>query len=218
MFQIVKAKVVYKLIDGKDASKSFEPERVGLNQISGVFCELMNYFTIRSDNGIFFKATLDVCEKEFDSLGLGTYLSFTDWDEDNLVMFSDFSTGGAPLSFPVGNTRAPAALVFLPKLKKGVIMFMENSSADFDVYFDHSIEGNSAKVGVHVIHSGKVLRRADRVALNHLIYTFDADGMDDIKSFYVVKVKKVINVNPHDYDFRILQSDSLIKAMGGNLK
>ena len=196
MFQDVNASVTYKFFDGKDESRSIDQKRIGLTNINDVYCELLNYFTIRSDGGVYCKTTLDVIDKEYDSLGLGTYLEFSDWDEGNVVL-----------------SKNPAALVHLAKLKKGLVLFIENKSDGFDVNLDFYIKGDKAKVGSYVIHSNKVLRPADRVENNLCIYMFNADSIDEVKDFYKKKTEKVVNVNPHYHDFKVLESDSLIMAM-----
>jgi hypothetical protein len=213
MFQDVNASVTYKFFDGKDEQRSIDRKRIGLTKINDVYCELLNYFSINSDGGVYCKTTLDVIDKEYDSLGLGTYLEFSDWDEENVVLFSDLKVINFPVSFSVDHAKNPAALVYLAKLKKGLVMFMENKSDGYDVNFDFNVKGNKAKIGSYVIHSDKILRPADRVENNLCIYMINAYSIDQVKDFYKKKTEKVMNVNPHYHDFKVLESDSLIMAM-----
>ena len=213
MFQDVNASVTYKFFDGKDESRSIGQKRIGLTKVNDVYCELLNYFTIRSDGGIYCKITLDVIDKEYDSLGLGTYLEFADWDEDNIVLSSDLQVLSSTVSFSVDQIQNPAALVYLPKLLKGIVLFMENKSGGYDVSLDFNIKANKARIGSYVIHSNKVLRPADRVENNLCIYMFNANSIDEVKDFHNEKTKGIVNVNPHYHDFKVLDSDSLIMAM-----
>ena len=210
MFKNIKAKTIYRFYDGKDDSKFLEIGQMGQRKFNNCLFELLNYFTIKSDGGFFCKATLDICTKGFDSLGLGACLEFSDWDEENTVMFSDYSKINAPVSIKAGNYKYPATLIFLPKLEKGCILFMENKSGGFDVSIDYFIKDGKARVGSHVIHSGKILHPADRVEINQCIYTLDAYCLEDVKTFYKARTKSVVNVNPAYIDQKIWASDSRI--------
>ncbi len=210
MFKNIRAKTIYKFYDGRDDSKCFETSQIGQRKFCGCLCELLNYFTIKSDGGFFSKATLDICTKEFDSLGLGACLEFYDWDEENTVIFSDYSKISVPVSFKAENYQYPAALIFFPKFEKGCVLFMEDKSGGFDVSFDYFIKDGKARVGSHVIHKGRILHPADRVEINQCIYTLDAYCLEDVKTFYKARTKSVVNVNPAYIDQKIWASDSRI--------
>jgi len=202
VFRNVKARMIYKFIDCNDSSKMVERNKIGGFDAGSTHCELLNYFILRRDGGIYCKATLDICTNGYESAGFGSYLAFYDWTADNSVTFSDLTAG-----FRV-------AMVFLAELKKGVVIFMENESAGYHVYSDWYLHCDKAMIGCYVAHKDKMLMPADRLEINQCIYVFEAKNADEVKTFYSEKIKGIVNVNPSYADFKVFASDSRI-VIGG---
>ncbi len=217
MFKNVNAKTVYKFIDGNDSLKSLERDRMGGVNIWNTHCELLNYYTIKEDGAIYSKVTLDMCRDSYESAGLGSYLEFSNWNAENVVMSSDFSLKTESIPSSVANVEKPAAIIFLPRIKNGIIIFMENKSDGFDVYFDYYLKSDKAMIGSYVVHKDKVFKPADRIEINQCIYIVDSENIEDLKEHYKAKTNEIVNVNPSHCDFMTFGSDSRIMmgSLGG---